>query len=258
MFVSETRRWVARLLDDGLSPKAVADRLRLAETTVSYHIERLRAEAACESPRLVVSVGSVRFQLRTRERVAELLSEGNSRAETARRLGLSKATVSYHARRLGMPIDERAARRYDWEAIQRYYDEGHSVRQCREAFGFAHQTWQSAKSRGDISTRPQSTPDDELFAAGRPRSRANLKRRLLADQLKADRCAVCEISKWHGRTLSLALHHINGDRLDNRLENLELLCPNCHSQTDTYSGRNGHRRAGRNGASPAAPGREAA
>jgi 5-methylcytosine-specific restriction endonuclease McrA len=40
----------------------------------------------------------------------------------------------------------------------------------------------------------------------------------------------------------MALHHINGDRLDNRLENLELLCPNCHSQTDTYSGRNGHRR----------------
>jgi 5-methylcytosine-specific restriction endonuclease McrA len=40
----------------------------------------------------------------------------------------------------------------------------------------------------------------------------------------------------------VALHHINGDRLDNRLENLQLLCPNCHSQTSTYSGRNGHRR----------------
>ena len=41
----------------------------------------------------------------------------------------------------------------------------------------------------------------------------------------------------------MALHHINGDRLDNRLENLELLCPNCHSQTETFAGRNGHRRA---------------
>jgi 5-methylcytosine-specific restriction endonuclease McrA len=39
----------------------------------------------------------------------------------------------------------------------------------------------------------------------------------------------------------MALHHINGDRLDNRLENLELLCPNCHSQTETFAGRNGRR-----------------
>jgi 5-methylcytosine-specific restriction endonuclease McrA len=40
----------------------------------------------------------------------------------------------------------------------------------------------------------------------------------------------------------MQLHHINGDGLDNRLENLELLCANCHSQTSTYAGRNGHRR----------------
>jgi hypothetical protein len=43
--------------------------------------------------------------------------------------------------------------------------------------------------------------------------------------------------------LSLALHHRNGDGEDNRLENLELLCPNCHSQTDTFAGRNRRARA---------------
>jgi HNH endonuclease len=49
---------------------------------------------------------------------------------------------------------------------------------------------------------------------------------------------VCGISDWHGRPLVLELDHINGAADDHRLENLRLLCPNCHSQTDTYYARN--------------------
>jgi 5-methylcytosine-specific restriction endonuclease McrA len=208
---------------------------------VSYHVERLRTPPL-ERHIQLVDAETVRHRVPTREQVAELLAQGLTRLETARRLGLSKGTVSYHARRLGLPVDERGARRYDWQAIQRYYDEGHSVRECVKAFGFSHETWSSAKKRGAILTRPQRTPEELLFVAGKPRNRANLKRRLLADGLKPDRCAICGISEWIGAPLSLAVHHINGDRIDNRVENLELLCPNCHSQTDTYSGRNGHRR----------------
>jgi 5-methylcytosine-specific restriction endonuclease McrA len=85
-------------------------------------------------------------------------------------------------------------------------------------------------------------PNERLFVAGEPRNRGNLKRRMIADGIKQNVCAACGLGEWRGKRLSMALHHINGDRLDNRLENLELLCPNCHSQTDTYSGRNGHRR----------------
>lgn len=55
--------------------------------------------------------------------------------------------------------------------------------------------------------------------------------------LKADRCEICGISEWLGRPLSLPLHHLNGDGDDNRLENLQLLCPNCHSQTENFAGR---------------------
>ena len=55
---------------------------------------------------------------------------------------------------------------------------------------------------------------------------------------QAARCEECGLSEWRGKALSLELHHVNGDGLDNRLENLVLLCPNCHSQTDTWGGRN--------------------
>jgi DNA-binding CsgD family transcriptional regulator len=217
----------------------IARLLGLAEPTVSYHVSRLRSQAtAAPEPSIIPDA---RFKVRTREMVAELLTQGLSQAEVARRLGLGKPTVSYHARRLGMPVDERGARRYDWAAIQRYYDEGHSVRECLAAFGFASQTWQAAMKRGAIVTRPQRTPTEEIFAIGPLRNRANLKRRLISEGLKPPICATCGIAEWHGQRLTLALHHINGERLDNRIDNLELLCPNCHSLTDTYSGRNGHR-----------------
>ena len=173
----------------------------------------------------------------TRARVAALLALGQSRGEIARELGLSKSTVSYHARRLGAPVDERAARRYDWAAVQAYYDEGHSVRQCQKVFGFSRQTWHAAAGRGAVTPRPHGMRLDELLVAGTYRGRQNLKLRLLRARLKANRCECCGIAGWRGRPLSMALHHVNGDNHDNRLENLQLLCPNCHSQTDNFAGR---------------------
>jgi hypothetical protein len=68
--------------------------------------------------------------------------------------------------------------------------------------------------------------------------RMRLKRRLVAAGLVPYACADCGISEWQDRPLVLQLDHLNGVGDDNRLENLRLLCPNCHSQTSTYCGRN--------------------
>lgn len=70
------------------------------------------------------------------------------------------------------------------------------------------------------------------------RGTADLRKRLLKEGLKEPRCEVCCGEMWNGRSIPLQLDHINGDRTDNRLENLRLLCPNCHAQTDTYCGKN--------------------
>jgi DNA-binding CsgD family transcriptional regulator/5-methylcytosine-specific restriction endonuclease McrA len=218
----------------------IARQLDLAPTTVSYHVERIFLDDGNEPPTGAPPPGEV--PRKTREAVVELLAEGLAKAEIARRLGVSKATVSYHVRCLGEPVDERFGRRYDWDAVQRYYDAGHSVRDCMKAFGFSSASWSDAAKRGAVVGRPSATPISELLVAGKYRGRENLKLRLVKEGLKERRCERCGLDEWRGTSLSLALHHINGDRLDNRLENLELLCPNCHSQTGTYSGRNGHRR----------------
>jgi hypothetical protein len=176
--------------------------------------------------------------VRTRELVAELLARGLSSVEVARTLGLTKSTVCYHRRRLGLEIDAKFNRRYDWAEVQRYYDLGHSISECEIHFGFARKTFMDAVKRGELVTRPQGAPIETYLVSGRRTNRTHLKQRLLAEGLKENKCERCGIRSWLGEPLSMALHHINGDGLDNRLENLALLCPNCHAQTPNFSGRN--------------------
>ena len=65
-----------------------------------------------------------------------------------------------------------------------------------------------------------------------------LKKRLIKENLIINKCAICSINSWLDKPITLHLDHQNGVNDDNRLENLRMLCPNCHSQTDTYAGKN--------------------
>ena len=175
-----------------------------------------------------------------RSEVAALLAQGLTQKEVSRRLGVTPPTIAYHVRRLGIPPGA-SRRRYDWDEVQRYYDDGHSIRECAATFGFSTWSWHQAVKRGVIVARPTAMSIAALTQ--RPRNRSHVKRRLLAAGLKENRCERCGIEEWLGAPLSMALHHVNGDGSDNRLENLQMLCPNCHSQTENFAGRNRARAA---------------
>jgi len=70
-----------------------------------------------------------------------------------------------------------------------------------------------------------------------------LKKKLIKEGILKEKCSSCGIKHfWNGKPLTLQLDHKNGKNDDNRLENLRLLCPNCHSQTETYVGKNRRRK----------------
>jgi 5-methylcytosine-specific restriction endonuclease McrA len=70
------------------------------------------------------------------------------------------------------------------------------------------------------------------------KDRHGVKTRLLQAGILENVCSACGLRTWRDQPISMHLDHINGVRDDHRLENLRMLCPNCHSQTPTYGGKN--------------------
>jgi len=67
-----------------------------------------------------------------------------------------------------------------------------------------------------------------------------LKDRLFNENIKERKCECCGLTVWNNLPIPLELHHKDGDRTNHKLENLQILCPNCHAQTETFRGKNIH------------------
>ena len=97
---------------------------------------------------------------------------------------------------------------------------------------FKGSVWNKGMSNTDYSAIYKL---DEILKKNTNFKSDSLKKRLIAEGLKEWKCEKCgNEGIWNGEKLTLELHHKNGNHFDNRLENLQILCPNCHSQTDNY------------------------
>jgi len=99
---------------------------------------------------------------------------------------------------------------------------------------------ENVETKHPCSNSVRKVDNELIFIKGDKRiAGASLKKRLIEDYDWKDECVECNTGNiWNGKPITLQVDHINGDGTDNRLENLQIICPNCHTQTDTYAGRN--------------------
>ena len=99
---------------------------------------------------------------------------------------------------------------------------------------YAGQQAKKGQQKGSNVYKPASY----YFDNQTPINSHKLKVKLIKDGLKEDKCEICGVSIWQGAKLPLELHHKDNDHSNNEFDNLEILCPNCHSIQEGNSGAN--------------------
>lgn len=154
-----------------------------------------------------------KFWTIAREYLVEAAVNSRSISELISKLGMKdKSSVSYRTIKL----------RLDFEGID-----------------YSHIKLGIGANKGRTFYSKTKIPLENILIENSNYSRVHLKTRLIREGFLENKCIICgQLPEWNNKPLTLQIDHINGIANDNRLENLRIICPHCHSQTENFAGRN--------------------
>lgn len=194
-----------------------------------------------------------------KKEIKKLYEQGYSYGEISKELGITKELVKYYC---SSPIEKQKITRGE-NLKEKYKDiivdllpNVTNIHQICRAIG-----WRGTNTRyaminkvieeNNLDTshfeqwpgkrgekRIPLTKEDIFCNPTKMKNKAKIKDKIFKFELKSYQCEKCGLSEWQGEKIPLEVHHINGNNQDNRIENLQLLCPNCHALTDNYCGKN--------------------
>lgn len=146
-----------------------------------------------------------------KENLETIVEESDSNTEVIRKLGLQVTGGNYR----------------HVTAYIRYYELNTSH--------FTGRGWNKGERYRPVC--PAQPLEEILVEKSTYKNSSKLREKLQKANLLPKHCQECQITTWKDKPITLQLDHINGVHIDNRIENLRILCPNCHSQTETYSNK---------------------